>query len=90
MTIETRTAIEPQDVLGIEIECTNCQYRCVRSVGSFYDVKIACPNCNASWLPVQEEFGRLAKLANTLGILSKREQTAVKIRFEIACPQSKS
>ena len=86
MTIETRTAIEPQDVLGIEIKCANCQYRCVRTIQDFYEVKTACPNCNASWHHLQDDFGRLSRLADVLKRISSRDDKAVAIRLEIAQP----
>lgn len=87
MTIETRTAIEPQDILGIEIKCTKCKYRCVRTVKDFYEVKSACPNCNTSWHHLQDEFERLAKLADALKRLSFRDDKTVEIRLEIPQPQ---
>lgn len=89
MTIETRTALEPKDILGIEIECKNCKYRSIRPVSTFYGTPVTCPNCNQSWLPMREEFDRLSKLANFLNHFSTWDSDAVAIRFEIAQPQPK-
>lgn len=86
MTIETRTAIEPKDILGIEIECSGCGYRCVRPIRNFHAVPIACPNCNKNWLAMRDEFARLEKLAYDIGLLSNRQDSSVHLRFEIANP----
>jgi hypothetical protein len=87
VTVETRTAIEPQDILGIEIACAKCNFRCTRTVKEFYDVKIACPNCDASWTHLREDFDRLSKLADVLRRLSSRDDKSVVIRLETAQPQ---
>jgi len=90
MTSETRTTIEPEDIRAVELECAKCGFRSICKVGSWFQQLIACPNCNASWLPLREEFTKLSVLANTLHILSHRQKPPdVVIRFEIAAPKPK-
>ncbi len=89
MTAETRVSLEPKDILRIEIECQSCKYRCSRAIDNFYGTTIACPNCNASWLPLREEFDRLAKLAHSINLLATRQDTSIAVRFEITDPRRK-
>lgn len=84
MTIETRTAIEPQDILGIGVECKHCGYRCTIPAEKFLGIPSLCPNCNYSWQSLQEEFGKMAKLMSSLRMFARQDSTTVIIRFEIA------
>jgi hypothetical protein len=87
LTIETRTAIEPQDIVGIGVECKECGYRCTIPADKFLGIPATCPNCLRSWQAIQEEFDRIARLMASLRIFARQEQTSVVIRFEIANPQ---
>jgi hypothetical protein len=86
MTTETRTTIEPKDILGIEIECARCKCRCIRAMNNLLEIPSVCPNCDQPLGHLREEFGRLQKLAYDLRLLSDRQDASIHIRFEIANP----
>ena len=88
MTIETRTAIEPQDIIGIGVECKECGYRCTIPADKFLGIPNTCPNCHRSWQALQEEFDRIARLITSLRMFSRQEQASVIVRFDIANAQS--
>jgi DNA-directed RNA polymerase subunit RPC12/RpoP len=92
MTSETRTTIEPEDIRAVELECANCGGRIISAVDKWYiQSPIACPNCNVSWTHLRNDlFPTLAKFANMLGILSRKQDSpTVIIRFELATPKRK-
>ena len=84
MTFETRTAIEPQDILGIEIECTQCKCRCVLPLNNFVKVPLACPNCPASWREFQEKLEKLLYYTDLFKAFSLQKEKPTSIHFEIA------
>jgi hypothetical protein len=89
MTIETRTMIELKDILGIEVECTNCRHRCTVPIKSFYGHMTTCPNCNGPWMALREDFEKLAKALNVLHTFSISKQDLITIHLEITTPNSR-
>jgi hypothetical protein len=88
VTVETRTMIELKDILGIEIECTNCKHRCTVPIKSFYGHLGACPNCNSPWVALRDDFEKLAKALNTLHTFSNSKQDSINVHLEVTTPNS--
>lgn len=84
MTVETRTTIEPQDILKIEIECVQCKGRYVLPLNNFAKVPLTCPSCPASWREFQEKFEKLLYYTDLFKAFSLQTEKPVSIRFEIA------
>jgi hypothetical protein len=88
MTSETKTTIEPGDILTIEIECTVCGARSVRLVGDYRSEPYGCVNCNARWGHLESEFKQLSQLVMMIRFFATRQATKdalpFRLRFEIA------
>jgi hypothetical protein len=46
MTSETRTMIELQDIIGIEIECSECHTKISFPISDRFKIGPNCPHCN--------------------------------------------
>jgi hypothetical protein len=49
MTTETRTLTEMKDVLGVEIECPECQLTILYPIAKLFRIEPLCPHCNCDW-----------------------------------------
>lgn len=90
MTSETKTTIEPADILAVELECSVCGTRLSRPVNEYRGEPSGCQNCGAHWGHLTTEFKYLANLVMILRLLSERmaqkDGFPFKVRFEIASP----
>jgi len=84
MTVETKTSIEPGDVLTVQIECSGCGSRAIRSVNDYRNDPAGCSNCGARWGHLSNEFRQLAQLLNHLRFFAAAKDLPFKLRFEIA------
>jgi len=50
MTIQKRTLISPQDIIGIEYECKHCHARYVVTMKQIGETVFHCPNCKCIWV----------------------------------------
>jgi DNA-directed RNA polymerase subunit RPC12/RpoP len=85
VTVETRTTIEPRDVLAIELCCATCGSRVRYPIShmqaeQFKRREHSCPNCGQGLLA---EVNRVADLVNAVQTLIRAETKAI-IRIEIA------
>jgi hypothetical protein len=87
MTSETRTTIDPSDVVAIEIECTNCHVRQVRPLGAERGRLDNCPNCNETWMTLGSSDAKnifyLIQSLNDLKSLMESGKTPYRIRLEV-------
>jgi hypothetical protein len=90
VTIQRRTLISPQDVIGLEYECNHCHARYSVPLGKCDRVTAICPNCNERWLKeTQDTSSRLPDVAIIRGLVEflhevKTRQLGATIRLEIA------
>ena len=92
MTSETKTTIEPGDVLAVEIECSACGARLSRTVKEYRGELSACQNCGAQWSHLSDDFVRLGNFIKLLRVLANQAhggEFPLKVRFEIAQPALK-
>jgi len=86
MTIETRSAIEPKDIVAVEYECPKCHARSVRHLEPERSAVVprACGNCPTSYF--LEGSREAADLAAFLSFLIHYENGdfPFTLRFEIA------
>ena len=50
MTTETRTTIELQDIIAIELECKLCGTKSTRKLDKNLVVPVICDNCRDQWM----------------------------------------
>jgi hypothetical protein len=91
MTSESRTLIEPHDILGIECECTHCKVKHLIPLQSFdRGIPVECPNCHERWLQSDDEaktityFVRCLKEVDTLAAKNAKQNERMRIRFQVA------
>ena len=92
MTNETKTTIEPGDVVAVDIECLACATRLSRPLKEYRGELFGCQNCGAHWSHLSEDFKRLGAFVQYLRWLNDRTKTAelpFKVRLEIAQPAVK-
>lgn len=84
MTNETKSFIEPNDILGIEFECGHCHSRFLYSLIE-HPIRIIanCPNCQEQFYDLQrhESFKHLFAVFEVMPRLT--ENSKMKIRLEI-------
>jgi hypothetical protein len=86
MSIETRSALEPKDIVAIEYECTKCHARSVRRLEPEHPAAVprACGNCQGLYLlDASREAAGLAACLNFLAHY-KSEDFPFILRFEVA------
>lgn len=67
MTSQTRTTIEPSDILAIELECRTCSSRSIKPVKAWQNEDGVCRNCGASWPQLRSpEFQKLSKFVTAI------------------------
>jgi hypothetical protein len=91
MTTETRTTIEPKDIMAVEIECAKCGFRTVRSVTNWLGDSMVCGNCQKSW---DEHELMLKNIRDAVVLLravslQTKENMPFNIRIEIRNPDGK-
>ena len=91
MTSETRTLIEPRDVLGVECGCTHCGVKHLIPLQSFdRGIPAECPNCHESWVKSKDEtetlsyFVRCLKEVAGLAARNAKQNERMRIRLQIA------
>jgi DNA-directed RNA polymerase subunit RPC12/RpoP len=83
MTSESRTLIEPQDILGLEYGCTHCGVKHLIPLRSFdRGTPTECPNCRAKWIRDPEESKTLSYFVRCLNEL---RELADKNGKRVAC-----
>ena len=90
MTTESRTLIEPQDILGLECGCAHCGVKHLIPVQSFdRGMPAECPNCRAKWIRDAEDSKTISyfiqclkELGEVAGKNGKRDEGA-RIRLHI-------
>ncbi len=93
MTIETRTTIEPNDVVAVEVLCKGCGCSTSTPLGRWRIEPSGCGNCGAKWGFVESDFRQLSQLISLLrsfGSTQAAETLPFKLRFEIAQPRKES
>jgi hypothetical protein len=50
MTVEKRILIAPQDIIGLECECSHCHARCSVTLKRIDRFPFLCPNCEKRWI----------------------------------------
>jgi hypothetical protein len=90
MTPERRFLITPQELIGMEYECSQCHARCSVSFERVDRIPHLCPNCPARWLSetqpsssANSDSRAIALFLQSLQEIRGRNFGAV-IRFEIA------
>jgi predicted RNA-binding Zn-ribbon protein involved in translation (DUF1610 family) len=89
MTIEKRTLISPQDIIGMECECTHCHAKLLVAIKRVDGFPTMCPNCGKRWIgEEQPSSGEVAEniiLSHFIGYLADLQaRLGKKIRFEIS------
>lgn len=88
MAIESRTTIEPGDVVAVELECLRCHCRFACALDEWRIEPTGCRNCGASWGAFQDkeikQLEHLLALLRVFGNLQAKEVLPFKLRFEIA------
>ncbi|HEX3661646.1 MAG TPA: hypothetical protein VHU89_09460 [Acidobacteriaceae bacterium] len=87
MTSETKTTVEPEDILAVELECAECHARFSRPLRAYKADPQECPNCHAVWS--SQDLGELRDIAYKLATFTetaKRNLMKFRIRFEISHP----
>lgn len=92
MTSESRTLIEPRDILGVECECKHCGVKHLIPLESFdRGVPSECPNCHEKWIEDGNEaqtlsyFVRCLKEVDELAAKKNAKQKeSMRIRFQVA------
>jgi hypothetical protein len=97
MTFEKQCFIQPNEIVGIEVTCSNCGYRWTRTVDKWQNDSVSCANCQTIWfehrgsgdLNTIKEFvaslkhlSELVKRSNELGL-------GFSLRLEVKCPPEK-
>ena len=88
MTTELRTTIEPKDLVAIEIECTKCGFRTVRTIAQWLGDSAMCANCRESWTEHEPMLKNIRDAAALLRMVSlqTKEKMPFRIRIEIKNP----
>jgi ribosomal protein L37AE/L43A len=93
MTTETRTTIQPEDILAIEVECSKCHSKVVRRLDQWGKKLFACSSCDADWMAYQDLLNRLAGLATQVrgfyDLETGERKAPFSVRFEIRNPDGK-
>src|SRR6266849_9926850 len=89
MTIQKRTLVAPDDIIGLEFECNTCHARYTLPVISITRCPSTCPNCNEPWIrrdqPSTSSISDLAIIGRLAEFLSeiKVRRLGATIRLEI-------
>jgi hypothetical protein len=93
MTRETRSFIELEDVLGLEVECLRCHTKTFRPVGNIARFPVFCQSCGpetGEWFVNEQDSYRLfltkfsadlQRLADEIG--SELKKRKMMVRLEI-------
>ena len=89
MTTETHFFIEPQDILGIELECVKCGTKLSLKPGGFGRRIRECPSCQEVWLePDTQEHRLVGKfLADVEALNGSLEGRNFTLRIQINRPE---
>ena len=93
MTFKNQCLIEPKDITAIEIQCSECQYRSIRTVETWSQDSGSCANCGQMWfIQYSSDLGNLKTLVLSLRAISelanKGNKAPFTVRLEINCPDS--
>jgi Zn finger protein HypA/HybF involved in hydrogenase expression len=84
MTRETRTTIEPSDVIAVEFECRECGARIVVNLENFDKSPVFCPRCEKQWVIYNSDaHARLQSFLHRMKDYSKVKDEPYILRFEI-------
>jgi DNA-directed RNA polymerase subunit RPC12/RpoP len=92
MTSETKTFIEFEDILGVQMECLRCGAKATRPLGKIQRYPVRCENCNEEWFIGSSEQAK-EKLYHTLDELAEIQkwvqalpgsEIQLKLRLELA------
>lgn len=88
MTTETRTTIEPGDIIAIEFECVKCHARTIRPFNNWLQDPSGCNNCGEQWmLQHSGDFKNLQQLIGLVRAFSDfpdGDGRPFKLRFELS------
>jgi hypothetical protein len=92
MTFENLCFIEPADIVGVELRCSACDYRWIRTIEKWQNDSMKCANCNADWfLPHSTDLESIKDFVASLRVISalvKRQNGLPFIlKFQITCPE---
>ena len=94
MTNETRTTIEPNDIVAIELQCTQCQCRFSCMFDQWRMEPTGCRNCGNNWGAFRDneirQMEHLFALLRTMSNLQTKGILPFRLRFEIAQPRKES
>jgi hypothetical protein len=82
MPIEKRIFIMPNEIVGIEYECSQCLTRCFATVLGPPMTWSHCPNCGLEWLD-SSACALVAKFVESLHELSNLKLADATIRLQI-------
>jgi len=87
MTSQTRTTIEPSDIIAIELECDLCKSRSIKPVKVWQNEDGICRNCGNGWAVTRApEFQKLvqfvAAINDVIG-LNEMKDIPFTIRLEL-------
>jgi hypothetical protein len=95
MTTQTKTFIEPSDILGIRLECGECGMTVTLPISRTMSFKGLgyCPNCNEAWLvmphdtiesEIAEFMGAARTLAHRLDIWKEISESKQRKGFSVS------
>lgn len=94
MTFEKQCFVQPNEITGVEITCSNCGYRWVRPVSNWQKDSTSCANCQQMWfldrsgdLAAVKEF--VASLKHLSELAGRSQALGFSLRLEVKCPPEK-
>ena len=85
MTRETRTTIEPNDIIAVEFECRTCEARLVLKLDKLEETPVFCSRCQKQWvIHNSDAHGRLHNFLQRMREYSKAQNEPYILRFTIA------
>lgn len=86
MTTENRILIEPEDVLGLDLQCGHCGTRIFMPLAKADRYPATCSNCNEQWFMDSKDIKKINDLGqaiNQVKALLESKAHQVTIRLEI-------
>ncbi len=88
MTTETRTYIELQDIIGLDVSCPHCMARISYDLKHFDRFSFVCPNCHEQWFGTAGQYDAadakaIKEFVGDLTDLWRREQVNRLVRLQI-------
>jgi hypothetical protein len=93
MTVEKKTLIAPQDIIGVGYDCKHCHSTYLVPLEKLSRITTSCPNCKEEWVSdiapsngVHSDASVLNNFTQSLKLLQTRNVGA-SIRLEIREPK---